>query len=192
ALLISFCGVVVVIAGHGGRVSASWAGGLLILAAGVTLALGAVGAKWPLRTCSPLRVTAWMSFFGGLTLLPPGLPGLATATPSSITPLIAVAIAFTVLGSTVLGNMIWNYAIQQLGATRTCTYTYLQPVVAVAIATVLLGERPAPLQILGGAIVLLGLLLYAGHRRPRPQGDPSPEEAPSAQSRRCRPGARPA
>src|SRR5438067_308367 len=100
ALLISFCGVVVVIAGHGGRVSASWAGGLLILAAGVTLALGAVGAKWPLRTCSPLRVTTWMSFFGGLTLLPLGLPGLATTTRASITPLIVAAVAFTVLGST--------------------------------------------------------------------------------------------
>src|SRR5919198_86739 len=160
ALLISFCGVVVVIVGQGGRMSASWAGGLLILAAGVTLALGAFWAKWPLRTCSPLRVTAWMAFFGGLALLPLGLPALATTTPSSITPLIAAAIAFTVLGSTVLGNMAWNYAIQQLGATRTAAYTYLQPVVAVAIAAVLLGERLAPVQFLGGAVVLLGLLLY--------------------------------
>src|SRR5438552_2445214 len=75
ALLVSFGGVVMVIVGQGGRVSASWAGGLLILAAGVTLALGAVWAKWPLRTYSPLRVTAWMSLFGGLTLLPLGLPG---------------------------------------------------------------------------------------------------------------------
>jgi drug/metabolite transporter (DMT)-like permease len=178
ALLISFCGVVVVIAGQGGRMSASWAGGLLILAAGVTLALGAVWAKWPLRTCSPLRVTAWMAFFGGLTLLPPGLPALATTTPSSITPLIAAAIAFTVLGSTVLGNMAWNYAVQQLGATRTAAYTYLQPVVAVAIAAVLLRERLAPVQFLGAAVVLLGLLLYAGPRAPRPGAD-APQEAAS-------------
>ena len=177
ALLVSFGGVVMVIVGQGGRVSASWAGGLLILAAGVTLALGAVWAKWPLRTCSPLRVTAWMAFFGGLALLPLGLPGLATTMPSSITPLIAAAIAFTVLGSTVLGNMAWNYAIQQLGATRTTTYTYLQPVVAVAIAAVLLGERLAPVQFLGGAVVLLGLLLYAGHRAPRPGADAPSEEA---------------
>jgi drug/metabolite transporter (DMT)-like permease len=177
ALLISFCGVVVVILGQGDRMSASWAGGLLILAAGVTLALGAVWAKWPLRTCSPLRVTAWMAFFGGLALLPPGLPALATVTPSSITPLITAAIAFTVLGSTVLGNMAWNYAVQQLGATRTAAYTYLQPVVAVAIAAVLLGERLTPVQFLGGAVVLLGLLLYAGPRVPRPGADAPPEEA---------------
>jgi drug/metabolite transporter (DMT)-like permease len=178
ALLISFCGVVVVILGQGSRMSASWAGGLLILAAGVTLALGAIWAKWPLRTCSPLRVTAWMAFFGGLALLPLGLPALATTTPSSVTPLIAAAIAFTVLGSTVLGNMAWNYAVQQLGATRTAAYTYLQPVVAVAIAAVLLRERLAPVQVLGGAVVLLGLLLYTGPRAPRAGAD-APQEAPS-------------
>jgi drug/metabolite transporter (DMT)-like permease len=178
ALLISFCGVVVVIVGQGGRMSASWAGGLLILAAGVTLALGAIWAKWPLRTCSPLRVTAWMAFVGGLALLPLGLPALATTAPSSITPLIAAAIAFTVLGSTVLGNMAWNYAVQQLGATRTAAYTYLQPVVAVAIAAVLLGERLAPVQFLGGAVVLLGLLLYAAPRATRPGAD-APQEAAS-------------
>jgi drug/metabolite transporter (DMT)-like permease len=179
ALLISFCGVVVVIVGQGGRMSASWAGGLLILAAGVTLALGAIWAKWPLRTCSPLHVTTWMAFFGGLALLPLGLPALATTTSSSITPLIAAAIAFTVLGSTVLGNMAWNYAVQQLGATRTAAYTYLQPVVAVAIAAVLLRERLAPVQFLGGAVVLVGLLLYTRPRAPRLAADAPPEEAVS-------------
>jgi drug/metabolite transporter (DMT)-like permease len=120
-----------------------------------------------------------MAFFGGLALLPPGLPALATTTPSSITPLIAAAIAFTVLGSTVLGNMAWNYAIQQLGATRTTTYTYLQPVVAVAIAAVLLRERLAPVQFLGGAVVLVGLLLYTRPRAPRLAADAPPEEAVS-------------
>jgi drug/metabolite transporter (DMT)-like permease len=49
-------------------------------------------------------------------------------------------------------------------------------VVAVAIAAVLLRERLAPVQFLGAAVVLLGLLLYAGPCAPRPGAD-APQEA---------------
>jgi drug/metabolite transporter (DMT)-like permease len=43
-------------------------------------------------------------------------------------------------------------------------YTYLQPVVGVIVAVLLLGERLAPVQVLGGLVVLLGLVIYPRKR----------------------------
>jgi drug/metabolite transporter (DMT)-like permease len=132
------------------------------MGAATTLALGAILAKRPLRAYSSLRVTTWMALFGGLTLLPAGLPALLTTPRSAITPSVLTAAAFTILISTIIGQIAWNYAIKRLGAARTMAYTYLQPVVGIAIAAILLGERLQAVQFLGGAIVLLGLALYSG------------------------------
>jgi drug/metabolite transporter (DMT)-like permease len=164
ALVISFGGVLAVIAGAGTELHVSWLGGLLILGAATTLALSAILAKRPLSRYSSLRVTTWMALFGCLVLLPTGVPALIATPWSSVTPVIAAAATFTVLGSTVLGNLGWNYAIQHLGAARTSMYTYLQPVVGVIVAVLLLGERLSPVQMLGGLIVLLGLVLYPRKR----------------------------
>jgi drug/metabolite transporter (DMT)-like permease len=167
ALGVSFAGVIEVIAGEGLQMSASLVGGLLILLSAATLGISAIVAKIPLRRYSPLRVTSWMALFGTCTLLPGGIPGLVTTEWSAVTPGIVGAAAFTVIGSTVIGNLAWNYAVQQLGAARTSTYTFLQPVLGVATAVVLLGDRLNGAQILGGVVVLLGLLLYPRKHLPR-------------------------
>jgi len=151
ALAVSFGGVVITLGGGGTSLSASWRGGLLILGAAVTMGIGAILAKRPLA--------------GGLTLLPTGLPALLSTPRSAFTAPIVAAMAFTVLGATLAGQLAWNYAIQRIGATRTIAYTYLQPVVGIAIAALLLGERLQPAQYLGGAVVILGLVLYRGGAR---------------------------
>ncbi len=173
ALGVALCGVIVAVAGGESRVSVSWLGAALTLGAATTLGLGAILAKRPLRAYTALRVTTWLALCGGLTLLPAGLPALLATPRSALTLPVVAAIAFTVLGSTVVGQLAWNYAIQRLGAARTAAYTYLQPVVGIAIAAALLGERLHALQVLGGAVVVFGLVLYTlsarAARRPRPR-----------------------
>ncbi len=161
ALTISLAGVIVAIATGSTRLDASWLGGALIGGAALMLGLGAILAKRPLRAATSLRVTTWMVLCGGLALLPVGLPALLATPRAAVTPTIVAATAFTVLGSTVLGQLAWNYAIKHLGATRTATYTYLQPLVGLGVAGVVLGERLHALQVLGGAVVVVGLVLYA-------------------------------
>ncbi len=168
ALGVALGGVMLAVAGGGGRLSASWPGALLTLGAAAALGLGAILAKRPLRAYSALRVTTWLALCGGLTLLPAGLPALLSTPRAALTPPVLAATAFTVLGSTVVGQLAWNYAIQRLGATRTAAYTYLQPLVAIAIAALLLGERLRAVQGLGGAVVVLGLVLYARAARSDP------------------------
>ena len=167
ALVVSFGGVVVVIAGGSSSMTTSWLGGLFILGAATTMGLGAILAKRPLRTYTSLRVTSWMALFGGITLLPVGLPPLLSMQGAVVTPAVVAATAFTILGATVIGQVVWNHAIKGIGAARTTAYTYLQPVVGIVVAAVLLGERLYPSQFLGGVMVLLGLTLYTTGARAR-------------------------
>lgn len=66
---------------------------------------------------------------------------------------------------------------RRLGPTRASILMLLEPVVAVLLAALLLAERPAPLQLLGGLLVLAGSLMAGIHRPPAPGLPPLPEGA---------------
>jgi drug/metabolite transporter (DMT)-like permease len=55
----------------------------------------------------------------------------------------------------------------------------LEPVVAVLLAAVLLAERPAPVQLVGGALVLAGSLLAQVHRPATTAPDAGPVARPA-------------
>lgn len=57
---------------------------------------------------------------------------------------------------------------RRLGPTRASILMLLEPVVAVFLAALLLAERPAPLQLVGGLLVLTGSVLAQVHRHPSP------------------------
>ncbi len=57
---------------------------------------------------------------------------------------------------------------RRLGPTRASILMLLEPVVAVFLAALLLAERPAPLQLVGGFLVLTGSVLAQVHRQPSP------------------------
>lgn len=181
---LSFAGVALVVLGAGPARGASWWGAVLIVGAALCIALSAVWSKPVLRTHSSLRVTAWMCVFGAAVFLPIGAPALLATPLAAYTPLVVGAMLSVVVGGTILGNLAWNYAVQQIGATRTALYTYLQPVVGVVVAVVLLGERPTPAQLAGGTVIVLGLLLYP---RPRP-ANPAPVVSSSPDAIRPAPG----
>jgi drug/metabolite transporter (DMT)-like permease len=51
-----------------------------------------------------------------------------------------------------------------VGPSRTVIYMCLTPLVAVIAAALLLGERPRPLQAVGAALIIAGVLLTVGQR----------------------------
>ncbi len=83
-----------------------------------------------------------------------------------------------VLGATI-GLAIPTAAVlagyRRLGPTRASIMMLLEPVVAVLLAAILLAERPAFVQLVGGALVLAGSLLAQVHRQPvvQPQRQPA-------------------
>ena len=53
--------------------------------------------------------------------------------------------------------MAWTFAIQRLGAVKSCVYIYLIPVVTVITAVLVLHEQITGMAALGTALTLVGL-----------------------------------
>jgi drug/metabolite transporter (DMT)-like permease len=49
-------------------------------------------------------------------------------------------------------------ALRNLPTATVSTYSYVNPVVAVAVGSLLLGERPVPVTMPGGAVVLVSVV----------------------------------
>jgi drug/metabolite transporter (DMT)-like permease len=69
------------------------------------------------------------------------------------------------LSSQVLGWLLITLSLPRLPAVVTSVLLTLQPVCSVLFAAILLGEDPSPLQLLGVAAILSGLLLASAARR---------------------------
>ena len=97
--------------------------------------------------------------FGTLFLLPPAVLEIAATGfgPVSLSGLLSV-LFLGLLGSGA-AFFCWNAALRRLDATEASVYINLVPVVTVLSAAAFLAERPVPVQLLGGALVILGVYL---------------------------------
>ena len=74
------------------------------------------------------------------------------------------ALAYSTILSLLVAYVIWNRSVKAVGPSRTVIYMCLTPLVAVIAAAVLLGERPRPLQAIGAALIIAGVVLTVGQR----------------------------
>lgn len=134
--------------------------------------LGALG--WALgnlctrqaRTTEPLRLVLWMSVVPPLPALALSLlvegperiaasaHGLGTATGA----LALLGLVYTVVLGTLLGSGIWSWLMARHPAGSVAPFSMLVPVVGMSSAALVLGERPAPVEMLGGVLVVGGVL----------------------------------
>ena len=77
------------------------------------------------------------------------------------------------LTSQVLGWLLISWSLPRVPAALTSMLLLLQPVGAVAVAAVVLDERPSPVQLLGSALILAGVIVAT---RRRTSGAPEPTE----------------
>jgi len=79
-----------------------------------------------------------------------------------------VVLCFLALGvlSTGLGSVGNAVVLQAWGAQRAASITYLMPVVSVALGVVLLGERLQWIAVVGGAVVIIGVLVGRAEAAP--------------------------
>jgi drug/metabolite transporter (DMT)-like permease len=75
-------------------------------------------------------------------------------------------LAFLAFGSTVAGMVAWNLAVGKLGSTRAGLLLFLEPCVGVTGGVVLLGEHLSGPAVIGGAVVMIGVVIaWAAQRR---------------------------
>ena len=166
-ILVATMGVALVIANQ--RVtfsSETLRGDLLVFLAMVCWAVFTVGVRRVGRDLDPIWVTAVTTTAGTPGLLLAAARELPAVAWSNLSALIWVAFAYSALLAIVLAYMLWNYAVQGIGGSRTALYNCLIPLVAAAVAWVVLGERPGPGHAVGAFLVIGGVLLSREPPRP--------------------------
>jgi O-acetylserine/cysteine efflux transporter len=154
---VALAGLGVFAASVGGAVTGL--GLLLIVMGALSWALGNLVLKRVGRL-DTLALFIWAS------LVPP-IPMLALSvlveTPSPFATIAAIsvqgwaAVIYVALASTVLGYSIWGALLARHPAASVTPFALLIPVVGMAVAAAVLGERLTPRDLVGGAIILIGI-----------------------------------
>ncbi len=150
---------------------------VLTLLAGLGWAFGNLASRLAAAP-RPLHLTMWMTVIPPLPLL---LLSLLVEGPDRITAALAdswsvaaipawLGLAYTTLLATVLGSGIWTWLMARHPSGTVAPFSMLVPVTGLALAWLVLGEVPAPLELVGGVLVVGGVLWAS--RTVRAKGTP--------------------
>ncbi len=158
----------VVVAGQqaGSEASASrLVGNLLQLASAVCWGACLTISVRVIRTEGVLGFVTMASLIGTAMLFPLGFLEHGYRDLPAWAPEAWRALAVLGLISTVVAFLIFFWAVRRFGAGLAAMISYLAPVAALILAFAVLGERALPLQLVGAAVILLGVRLAAGGTR---------------------------
>jgi O-acetylserine/cysteine efflux transporter len=176
--LVGTAGLVVVAIAHGAR--APVVPLLVTLAAGASWAVGNVVSRRA-RVTSGLSLVVWSALVVpvptlGLSLWLDG-PDAVGSTLTHLPPAAVASTAYTVVGASLLGYVIWNGLLARYPAGAVVPYVLLVPPVGILAAWVALGERPSGLELAGGAVMLAGVAAATINRRSGGRGgDPAVQD----------------
>lgn len=157
----ALAGVVLVILGGGAGLdfgSEHMLGNMMALSISLIGALYNLACMPLMNKYSPLRLTAWLSLFGVMFLIPFGVHSWDQISWSEHSTGTWIALLYNVVLCTLIAFVIWNTSMKKIGATRANFYRYLVPAVAVVTGALFFNEPILPLQIAGGLIIALSLL----------------------------------
>ena len=117
--------------------------------------LGAITTK----AGSPLGVTAVACLIGAAMLFPFGFLEHGYRDLPSWPASAWLDVAYLVIFATIVGFVLFYWAVRRFGAGLASMVSYLVPVFALIQAVLLLGEHVTPLEVTGGAIILIGVRL---------------------------------
>jgi len=167
AAAISFAGVGMVAIGAGGDVSGELLGIILGICMAATWAAYSVTIGPLMHTYSPSRTSAIVIPLAWVGIALVGIPR-TTDQDWDLGAQVWLLMVYAILGPLVLTNILWFRSIHRIGANRATLATNLQPFVAAVLAVVLLSEPLSWLQIAGGILIALGILVVR-RRAPTPQ-----------------------
>ncbi len=161
ALLVSYCGIVVVFMEQAAVFTHDMMkGSLLVLGAAITFAIYTVVSVKPINKHGSIRFTAYAMFAAsGATLAHAfTLHGLDIFVKSLEVYALILPMA---IFSTVLPLILMAEGIQRIGASRTSIIATTGPVITITLAFYLLGETVGILQIIGGTMIIAGVFFVA-------------------------------
>jgi drug/metabolite transporter (DMT)-like permease len=176
---IGFVGVALVVAARGLDLAGSGLGELATLGAamcwGSYLALSAP----LLGQLSPLRLTTWAILAGTAVMAIPGGFQLAQAGPGWVVPAALAAIAYSGIVAGGLATVLIFRAIALVGPSRVANLQLLVPALTVLLAALVIQEPVLPGQVVGGAVIVIGIVISRrAPMGPPPGGRRAPEPTP--------------
>jgi drug/metabolite transporter (DMT)-like permease len=158
AMMVGFVGVLIVVGDASSAQGASVIGDVMGVGS-AALWVGMTIYPQPLvKKYGALRSTGWVIVASLLLIVPISLSSLGTVARTMPPPVAWGALLYAAMG-TLVGNVLWQSAVQQMGPARTLIYLYLQPFLALLIAAIVLGDRLTPLQAIGGLLAISGVML---------------------------------
>jgi O-acetylserine/cysteine efflux transporter len=185
---LGVAGLTVVALGRDGHVGLGAL--LLCLLAGLSWGIGNVIAR-AARVPGGLGLTVWSAvvvpvplFLLSLLLDGPHAMGVGLAAAGWHA---AVSTAYTVVMSTLVGYGIFNGLLARHPSGRVVPWILLVPVVAMMFAWVLVGERPGATELVGAALLVVGVLVAQGVLRSAGPTPCTPSPHPARVPARPRP-----
>ena len=159
-LAVSLAGVVLVVLGRQQDVDAETSGVVLMLVAAAAWGLFTVLSRPVLRDgVSPMGLTVWGQTLAMPGIVALGIPGLAeTDWPALGWPEVA-AVVYSGGLSIGLAYVLWNESVRVVGPSRTAAYSNAVPFIGLLSGVWFLGEPLRAVQIAGGALIVLGLVV---------------------------------
>ena len=153
------------------------------LAGAGSMALGIVLTRRWGRPAPVLTTTAWQLTAGGLVLLPLAL--VVEGRPPALSAAAVGGYAYLSLVGSALAYTLWFRGLERLPAASVSLLGQLSPVVAAALGWAVLQQRLTPVQLVGMALALGGVVAGQAPGQRRPVGG-APSTGPSAEDvRRC-------
>ncbi len=107
----------------------------------------------------PLQVTGLAMAVSVIIYLAVYFPHLKSLVISEIQPIGWVCILYSGLIAFLLANILWNYAIKNIGSTKVSVYGNLPPVIVIILSAIIFNDMLNALQMVGAIIILTGVVL---------------------------------
>jgi drug/metabolite transporter (DMT)-like permease len=164
ATVVSFAGVILVAAGAKGGIGGHLFGYVLDLGGAATWSAYSVAIVPLMTRYTASRISFYGLAIGVLPILALGAPQLASEN-YSFPPIVWIACVFAVVGPLFATNLLWFNSIERVGPSRAAIYTNLQPFFGAIFALLILSESFTRLQVVGGFLIAVGILLSRREQR---------------------------
>lgn len=121
---------------------------------------------------SAWRMLTFEMLAGSLLLLPVALPSLVGQDCGRVALAGWGSLAYAVVLTGVVTNLLYFTAIGRVGPSRAALFGYLQSFLGALFAVALLGELIAPLQLVGGLVVIGSVVMSRSRSLARRAGRP--------------------
>jgi drug/metabolite transporter (DMT)-like permease len=149
-------------------------GDLLMLLGAMCWAVYTVLGTIALRGRSPLAIVTIAAPIGAALLLPLGFFEKGYSDVGSWSTGVWLNVLYLALAGSVASFIVFYWVVRRVGAGVAAMTSYFVPVLTLAMAVIFLGDRPEPLQLVGGVVILAGVRLatlrLARDRTPIPEG----------------------